>query len=86
MYLFFGTHKAGCFFKSHVFVVSNGIERYVAFNLELLWLLVVFFINQCDMKIRAVTFSVESKSSHQSCFIEKRVFKNFAKFTAKHLC
>ena len=29
---------------------------------------------------------LNSRSSHQSCSIEKAVFKNFAMFTGKHLC
>ena len=29
---------------------------------------------------------LNSRSSHQSCSIEKAVFKNFAIFTGKHLC
>ena len=29
---------------------------------------------------------VNRKSNHRSCYIEKSVLKNFAKFTGKHLC
>ena len=31
-------------------------------------------------------YSILIRSTHRSCYIKKGVFKNFAKFTGKHLC
>ena len=38
------------------------------------------------VKQKEETVSTENRSSHQRCFMKKGAFKNFTKFTGKHLC
>ena len=38
------------------------------------------------MVVFAITIQMTIRSSHQRCSVKKGVFRNFAKFTGKHLC
>ena len=51
-------------------------------NIFLAWQMIM---RTCWNK-RFSIFSENNRSSHQRCSMKKGVFKNFAKFTGKHLC
>ena len=44
-----------------------------------------FFFN-CLLTLTRFCVLADYRSSHQRCFVEKGVLKNFVNFTAKHLC
>ena len=47
---------------------------------------IFFFFLNCLLTLTRFCVLADSRSSHQRCFVEKGVLKNFVNFTAKHLC
>ena len=61
---------------------------YIAYGLQWHWFIETlgYYHNGWLYLVTTKHFSVIIRSSHQTCSIEKNVFKHFAKFTGKHLC
>ena len=38
------------------------------------------------MIVFAITIQITTRRSHKRCYVRKRVLKNLAKFTGKHMC
>ena len=76
----------GIHVESHMNTYQGGRNRLNKKSLGYICVILAVFTDFLSCIYRKQKKSLNSRSSHQRCSIEKAVFKHFSIFTGKHLC